>query len=474
MAARFLGFMLIPLYTRYLTPTDYGTLELVVLTVDVLGLAMGMQLGTAVFKFYNSAESDEARSRVISTAILGVVALVVVALGILLSLADSISTAIFRSAIHADMFRYQFIGLFLAVLQAVPLTLLRIRDKSVTYVLLELVQVLAMIVLNIVFIVFLNYGVLGVVLSSMIVYSVSCPILIGIVLRKIGIGFDGVLLRQMLRYSGPLVPATFGMFILHFSDRYFLNHYTTLEQVGIYAIAYKFGFMVTQGLAAPFGLIWENKRFVFHQSIDRDVLYNRVLVWFTFVLLVAALVLSLFIVDVLRVMTTPAYMGAAALVPLIAFAYVFNSMSMVTGAPLYAEKRTKLIGLINVSAAAVNIALNVALIRAFGAWGAAWATLLSFAYLAVLTASASVWVCPITWEWWRVGKGVLMTAAFMVLGQAVVFDSIFSDLAFKMGLITIYLLLLRLVGFLRMEEIEVVKQFGKRLHQCIVGQTANP
>jgi len=255
MVAKFMGFLLIPLYTRHLTPANYGTLELVVLTADVFCMVLSMQLTTAVFKYYHAGRSEADRNKVISTAMIGVAIMLMVALAVLLPLAGAVSTMIFGTTEYRNILRIQFISLFLASLQTVPLSFLRIKEKSVAFVALDLAQVLALISLNVLFIVILDYGVLGAVLSGAIWFSISCPVLATTVLRRTGIGFDGVLVRQMLRYSGPLVPGMVGMFVLHFYDRFFLNHYATLEQVGIYAIAYKFGFLISQVVAYPFDLI---------------------------------------------------------------------------------------------------------------------------------------------------------------------------------------------------------------------------
>src|SRR5678816_3780199 len=161
-----------------------------------------------------------------------------------------------------------------------------------------------------------------------------------------GVSFSIPKTRQMLAFGAPFVLTGIGAFIMNFADRYFLNLYAGLGQVGIYALGYKFGFMLNMLAVAPFLQMWEAQMFVVQKETSPGPVYARVFEYFAALLLLAVLGVSIFIQDILRVVASPEYAGAAAIVPIVALAYVLNGWGQYFRLGMLLTKRTQVIAVI--------------------------------------------------------------------------------------------------------------------------------
>src|SRR6185312_16264168 len=112
------------------------------------------------------------------------------------------------------------------------------------FVMVDTGSLVLLLVLNVIFIAVLKIGLLGILLSSLLVAALQVVLLSAWMLRKVGIAFRAPLLRQMLAFGAPLMFSNLAVFALNFSDRFFLQHLRSLEVVGVYAVGYKFGYML--------------------------------------------------------------------------------------------------------------------------------------------------------------------------------------------------------------------------------------
>ena len=453
---KMIGFFLIPLYTRYLHPADYGTLELLVLTVDIISLFIGLQLAAAVARFYDGADGISNKNKVVSTAIILLLLLGGAVFSSLILFSDNISYMVFGHKEHQILFQIVFAAAFFGIIMQIPLLLLRILDKSKQFVIITLVQVLLTVSLTIYFVVELELGVLGIVSANAIITTLLCGYLLATTLAKIGFKFSYHYTCKMVSYSAPLIPAVLGMFVLHFSDRFFLNSFSTLEELGIYALAYKFGFLLAPLLIQPFGLVWGPKMFEIYRLENSHEIIHKIFHGYAFLAITTFFVLSLFIKEILIIMTTPQYYMAASLVPVIALAYALNAINRLIMTPFYTEDKTKFIGYINSVAAVVCIILNIILIKPFGAMGAAVATLLSFGFILAMNAYFSTKVSSLRWPWSSLIKIISITIALLIVAELVKIDSMMLSIAFKGFIFIIFLSLIYFSNYFNKSDIKAV------------------
>jgi O-antigen/teichoic acid export membrane protein len=261
--ARGIGFLLIPLYTRYLSPADYGVLDLVELASFILGCLFLLGIDEALLREYHSGTDPEQKAAVTATALwfsLGYSTLVVL---LLLPFSTILTKILIGDTRLSNVFALALVAMITGSTVTVAKTALRAQQRSVTYTTVSLVSTFLAVSLNIFFLSQLHLGVYGILLSTLINSAVLSVWLFWDLLRPVGRipRLDAPKLLSMLKYGVPFVPVALASFVVNWSDRYFLRVYSTLTTVGLYAFGYKLGMIVIFLVNAPFLLVWNSYLF---------------------------------------------------------------------------------------------------------------------------------------------------------------------------------------------------------------------
>src|SRR4029077_17328391 len=131
-------------------------------------------------------------------------------------------------------------------------------------------------ILNVVFIAVLKAGLAGILWSSLIVGALQFVLLSGWAFHTAGLGFSKTHLHRLLGFGVPLILSNIGLFVLNFSDRFFLQHLRSLELVGIYAVGYKFGFMMNYLFVQPFFVMWQSRMYVIHAQPEHRKIFKEI------------------------------------------------------------------------------------------------------------------------------------------------------------------------------------------------------
>jgi O-antigen/teichoic acid export membrane protein len=412
---RLASFIMLPVYTRFLTPADYGVLELMGTTIDVIGMIAGIGLAAGVFKEFARITDRRERDRMVGTVTLatGTLSLVTALLGLLA--APLLARWVLAGAGTPVFVRIFFVIYFLQSLTGIPFLLVRAEERSLLYVWLNVGKLVAALSLNILFLVHLRMGVMGVLIGNVIVSGVLGVGMAAWTLRRVGLHFSADAFRRLSRFGGPIVVWSLASFVLTFSDRYFLVHWASAATVGVYSLAYKFAFLLSAFAFTPFSQVWEPRRFVVAQRPDAQAVFGRVFFYLNLCLGIGALGLVLFTRDVLAVMADPAYLPAAAVVPLLLGATILQQWTGFCNLGLYLKEKTGLYARAGLAGVAAVTVLNFALIPRWGMWGAAWATLAAYAVRFAAVYLFAQRAYPIDYGWARVARllAILGAAAGM-------------------------------------------------------------
>lgn len=409
------SFLMLPIYTRYLTTSDYGVLELLGMTIDVIGMIAGVGLAAAVFKFHSAAEGEQEKRTLLSTSTLGSLGLALVTSLLGIAFAGVLNQVVFKGQQNPLYFRAFFLIYFFQAAAAPALILLRIRERSVAFVGVNLAKLLLSLSLNIYFVVVRRMAVEGVLLSSTLVNGLLAVVLVAYTFRTVGVSFSPAAFRQMTRFGAPLVVVSLGSFVLTFSDRYFLNWFTDTGAVGVYALAYRFTFMLSTLTVVPFGQIWEPRRFEVAKRPDAGDVYRRMFLYYSMALVGGATLMTAGIHDVLAIMVAPEFLAAHRVVPLILVATILQQWAAYACVGLYLRSRTNLLAWTSVVSVAVTLLLNALLIPPFGIMGAAGATIGAYVVRFGLTYAFSQAHYPIRYPW---GKVAILVVIFFAVYAA--------------------------------------------------------
>lgn len=411
--AKAVGFLMLPIYTRLLTPADYGVLELLSMTGDAIGILTGVGLTWAITRYWYYYEDPADQSAVVSSAVLLLAGFSAVAGALTLSLAEGLSAVVLGSAAQAGLVRLAIIGMFLGTFLEIPLAFLRARQASTRVVVAGLARLVLALSLNIIFVVVLRRGVAGVLYSTIISSALVGGFLLVDTLRATGLRFRRPIAAKLLAYGAPIVAVNLASFVIHYSDRYLLRVYGSLESVGLYSLAYKFAMLISVFIAAPFAQIWAPKAL----EIDRAEgeaglpILRRIITYYNVVLVAGALAIALLAGDAIRIIASAEFHAAAGLIPLLCLAMLFFGYRQISYIGAAVRERSDIMAVGTAVAAAVMIAANFALIPRWGATGAAVATLAAFATEFVVVLVRAERVYPLRYPLAALCAPVLLAAA---------------------------------------------------------------
>ena len=389
MGIRAASFLMFPLYTHYLTPADYGVIELIELATQVVAVTVGFVcVGSAMTRIYYDFQDPKRQKEVISSCFFLVLVIGILAAGFGCLLAPRISLLLFHSHTYEQLLRFSLLAMMLSSANEIILVYQRIRERAGYFVVYSIVQLLLLVSLNIYFIAVLRLGAWGFVWSKLISTVFSFVFLCVAVMPQIGWHWRWEPTKRILQLVGPLIVGTISMFVIHFSDRFFLTRYSNLADIGAYSLAYKFGFLISYMVAEPFGRAWDVRLFAFTSSEGWETHSARAGKYLSCMLFFAALGISLGGNQAIRIIA-PGFARGAMLVPLLCLAYAVRGIGDFFQAFLHINKRVRLIGSINTICGALNLLLNFLLIRQWGIMGAAAATLLTWAAYAAFMWTAA-------------------------------------------------------------------------------------
>jgi O-antigen/teichoic acid export membrane protein len=380
LAGKVVGFLAIPFYTRFLTPAQYGLIELIELSTQTIAIALGLQaIGAALSRLFHDQRSLEAEQAVVSTSLIatGVIS-AVVTIGAVAG-AVPLSQAVFHTPEWANLLRAAFIAMFMSEMIEVVLVYERIRNHAQFVLVYSLAMLGLTLSLNILFIGFLEAGVWGFVASKLVVSAGACVVMLLRARRDIGWHWRGLYVPQLVKFGAPLILSSLAYFAIHFSDRFFLSASVSLADLGRYAMAYQFAILISALVGDSFNKSWGVTLYRYTERPDWQRQFAQVASYLTYVLFATAMGIALFYPEVLRVMVPADYLPPPLLLPILLAAYLTREIGDFFRTLLLINKRSGLVSRIAIGSALLNLAVNALLIPRYGVFGAAAATFVTWA-----------------------------------------------------------------------------------------------
>jgi O-antigen/teichoic acid export membrane protein len=462
MLSRIVAFVMLPIYTRHLTPFDYGVLEIIDTTTSMIGLVAGLGAANALTRFYYDFESVQDRNKVVGTTYALAILTLAVAICLLLPSAGWFARVLFDSDRFAHYFAVAFVTLAIGLLIDIGQTYLRVRERSILFVGISTANLLLSVCLNIYFVVFRELGVLGILYASLIAkVAIGVPLTIAVIWR-VGLRFDRRLAAGMYRYSMPLIPSELAGVAIGYSDRYLINHYLSTADAGIYGLAQKLGTVLHLLITSPFLLSYMPRRFELGKRADAPLTFATIFDYHMLVLITGSVALALFGKEILVLMTTPPFYAASTLIPWIAAAMVVLAAKYHFEFGIMYSKQTRYQMYINLASAALHLLLNVVLIRVMGLWGALVASLVAFSVRSALCLRISSRLYHIPYDFGRTGRLLLLAVAITAAGVALEGGN-WRDIAIKIGLLALLPILIVRTGVVPPHEQVQIRSFVGRL-----------
>ncbi len=415
-SGRAVNLLLVPVLTRALLKQQYGVTELVAGYSASVLLLLVFGMDGALARFFYQQEDRAARVRMTSSSFaFRVVTGCAVAL-VLATAAQPLAHGMLGSDVYTKYLRLGAITLPFTLVTLWCNDLLRVTFQPWKFVALNVSQLTLVGGLTLTFVLGRGLGVAGVLYGKLVGDALAAVFGLVLCRHHLRPRFDASILRRMLGYGLPLVPVAFAYGVIGAMDRWALQRFATLDDVGTYALALKFFAVVTMGVSA-FQLAFMPMAFARAQDPDAPRFYARVLGLYVAAATAGALACGLGAPLAIRLLATRDYADAARPALWLAFAAVAQGAYYVSALGINLSLRNGWLAVSTGGAALVAAIANLVLVPRLGAEGAAAATFAAYTSSAVLTYAIAQRLHPLPY------RGARLAALFamgVLLGLAVV------------------------------------------------------
>lgn len=430
------SFIMLPIYTTYLAPADYGVMALIAFAIVLVEAVFGARLMDAVLKFYHGETAQSKKNQVVSTAmwITGGASSIIVLFLILGR--NQISYNLFGSTIYALAFSLFSVQTLTQAIEYYGLLYIRILDRPFLFVVLNFCKLLIQLSLNIWLVVYQEMGVMGVAISGLVATSFFAIGLGGYCFYKCGARFDFEIGKKMLIFSWPLWLSGLAILYVNSSSRYFIKLFSSLDEVGLYDLGAKFASMMLVVVWTPFAYYWNYERYRVYSGNNSSIVFRRVFRSMSALLAAAAIGISILSVPVVKWMADSKFHEAVEVVPFLAIGLMYNSMASFFNFGFLVKEKTIYITLGSYMSAAIITIFFFLLIPQFGFIGAAVSLLaiqmMQFLYsyfmtkkilqvegvlphVAYITIVVAVVIYIVNYQWVDLGGGGLPNIVFRLV-----------------------------------------------------------
>ena len=377
----------IPIVTRALGASNYGIWSLIQITINLIVPFAGLALGDSVIRFL-AAEKDRAK---VADGFLSVCTVVFISSSLasllLFALAGLLARSIFGDPEAAFYIRLASALILLTCMFNTSICFIRMQRKIGLRTAITLLHSLATLGLMILFVA-TGYGLSGVVISTLAAMALANVVAFAVTLRQTGLHmpkFGDI--RKYLWWSVPLVPNAGILWIIQVSDRYMVSYYVDTAAAGIYSAAYSIG-NYAQFALMPLGIaLYPNVVKTYDEGHpEQTAKYLKYgLKYLMMISIPSAFGLFVLARQLMDLLTKPEFAPGSRVIPLVAFGGVIFCLYQIGVYVIHVANKTRITVWLLGSSALLNVGLNVVLIPRMGMMGAAWATLVAYSVLGLMT-----------------------------------------------------------------------------------------
>lgn len=403
-------FILLPVYTNYLSVAQYGELEMFYAVAAVAGGLLSVGLAHATLRFYFEYEDPRDRREVVSTNL--VVATGIAAIGALalVPFREEISNFVFGAPGHELGIAIVLTTMVLEMSTQIGLAYLRARENSVFFLTVVCLRLVAQVGMNTWLVVGVGAGVTGVLAGNCFAVALGWVLLTVYTVHHCGLACRLDKAVPVLRYSYPFLLSTVVAIVAANIDRVFIRTILSFEALGLFALATKFSRLLEELIGLPFSRAYGSFRFsIMHQDNAADIQARVARVLFALAVTMG-LGVVFFAGDVLAVLADESFRGASRILPLLVAAAIARVMTYPLQTGILVRKQTREIFYLNLLNAVLYVGASYFLIQSMGLMGASLALLVAALVVLWATDRLAQRHFPVQYGFRRWGKVLLLGA----------------------------------------------------------------
>jgi O-antigen/teichoic acid export membrane protein len=343
-----------------------------------------------------------------------------------------------------------------------PYLALRAEEKSIHYAGFRVGRFLLEISLNILFVVALRKGVMGILYANVIAAFINLLALLPFQKKYLRFTFHWKLYKELALFALPLLPNSLAYLVVEVSDKYLMSVLLDKDTLGMYGANYRFGAMLLL-LVIAFRTAWQPFFLKVAKQSDAKKIYAKVFTYFTIVGVAVVMMGSYFIEYFVKIplaenhtIMGKNYWEGIKIIPIILVSYLFYGFYVHLTAGIYIRKKTKLMIIFSGLAALTNVLSNLYLMPKYGIMGAAFATLLSYITMVISIFIAAQKIYKIPYEYGR----IVFLIAYLVVSISLLYG---FDLSIYWRLVIVFAspVIFYAAGFFQKRELEAIKGLFK-------------
>lgn len=404
-----IGFILLPIYSRLMPTDQYGTLEILNRTIEIVSLLLLTQYGITYIRFFRDRDEEEHRRRVTSTSMYVVVGIALMVAAAMVILRVPLSQLLFNTPDSGLYIVLVAIRYVLDMSFIVPFLYYQATEQPKKYIVISSSRFATTLILNITFLTMMDDKVAAVLwaqIASVAVFALT----IGVwVFWRSARVLDRTLTVQILKFTWSFSFLGLYAFVISSGDRFVLNEYCGKSAVGVYSAGYRIAQVLSVLIFSPILRAWSPRMVEQLRSADGPKQLARLTTYSLLAYCAAGLALSVYARELVWILVGPAYQACYVIVPVIVLGYLFQGLSSFVDGGIFYSKKTHLKIWHGVTTA-VCIGLYLLLIPRYCGMGAAWASVGAYVVLALINWYISIRVYPMKYELGKFANMLVVSA----------------------------------------------------------------
>jgi O-antigen/teichoic acid export membrane protein len=463
--AKLIAVALLPIYTRYLTRADYGAAEVLLATVVALSILVRLGIIEALLRFYYTYDDRRERDEVARTSVAFLLLTSTAGALIAIPFAGELSELVLDRR-DTELALIAIAGLWLFTNYELLMALFRLDERAGAYFATSLSNVLMTVALTVWLVVVEDEGARGLLVGNFGGTALTLVPLAYVHRARLSVTPSRRLLRPMLRFGVPTMPAELSLYALNFIDRIMLVRFVGLAEAGLYSLAVKFSQVVTV-LVRAFSLAWPPLAYSIREDEDARRTYALIVTYFSLLAATVVLGLSLEARWVARALAAPEFFESYKAVPLVSTGVTLYALFLVLVVVAGRVGRTKLNFPVTAFAALVNVGLNLLLVPPYGLVGAGIALVGSYAAMLTLMYLVTRRFFPVPFEWGRLARILVIAVGLFALGELTLPTSGATGFLSRAALVPAFIAALAATGFFRPAEVRAFRSLVGRMRSRV-------
>jgi O-antigen/teichoic acid export membrane protein len=380
-AGSIVSFLLLPLYTKFLTPEDYGYLALFTVFQSVIETTAVFGLSSGLFRYYCMAK-DEAEQQVVMNTCFWTQALFICVLAaITFPFAGNFSQILLGSGKFSRYISIVTATGLMSAFSGFIFSFMRAKRKPLIFAVTQIVKVTLLALTSIYFVAVLHWGYSGIITGNLLVFIAIALLLVLWYSRFVGFSFSIPYFKRIMVFISPIFVVNIFFLLLNLSDRFFLNHFLAPADVGLFSFGNKLGSIVMIGVITPFSIAIVPYALSIVKEDHFKKTFAKIIKYFFLVLVYLSLWIFLFSKEIVLLVSNPAYTRASGIIGPTLLSSIFYGLYYNLSIAIDIVEKTYLATIIVITGAIVSIGLNYLTIPVLGMYGSALASCVSNAVL---------------------------------------------------------------------------------------------